>query len=197
MMAHYAYLIVGGGMTAAAAIQGIREIDSAGTIGLIGGELHPPYQRPPLSKALWKGAVPESVWIDLPQQGVDLLLGRKVQALDIEHKRVRDSQGAEYSCDKLLLATGGTPRRLPWSGDDVIYYRTLDDYQRLRALAEQGQRFAVIGGGFIGSEIAAALAMNGKQVVLLFPGTALGEHAFGPDLSAFLNQYYRERGVEV
>jgi 3-phenylpropionate/trans-cinnamate dioxygenase ferredoxin reductase component len=196
-MPHYPYLIVGGGMAAAAAIQGIREVDSAKVIGLIGGELHPPYQRPPLSKALWKGAPLENIWIDLAQQGVDLLLGRTMQALDVEHKRVTDGQGGEYTFDKLLLATGGAPRRLPWGGDDAIYYRTLDDYQRLRTLAEQGQRFAVIGGGFIGSEIAAALAMNGKEVVLLFPGAALGEHVFGPDLSAFLNQYYRQHGVEV
>jgi NADPH-dependent 2,4-dienoyl-CoA reductase/sulfur reductase-like enzyme len=64
-------------------------------------------------------------------------------------------------------------------------------------LAEQGQRFAVIGGGFIGSEIAAALAMNGKEVVLLFPAAGIGEHIFGPSLSAFLNQYYQQHGVEV
>jgi 3-phenylpropionate/trans-cinnamate dioxygenase ferredoxin reductase subunit len=196
-MAHYPYLVVGGGMTAAAAIRGIREIDSVNPIGLIGSESHPPYQRPPLSKALWKGKPLDRVWIDLSQQGVDRLLGRKVQALDVEHKRVTDDQGSQYRFDKLLLATGGTPRRLAWGGDDVIYYRTLDDYQRLRALAEQGQRFAVIGGGFIGSEIAAALAMNGKQVVRLFPGAGLGEHAFGPELSAFLNEYYEQHGVEV
>ena len=80
-----------------------------------------------------------------------------------------DDNGTIYTFDKLLLAMGGTPRRFAWGGDDVIYYRTLGDYQRLRAFAEQGQRFAVIGGGFIGSEIAAALAMNGKDVMLLFP----------------------------
>jgi 3-phenylpropionate/trans-cinnamate dioxygenase ferredoxin reductase subunit len=196
-MSHYPYLIIGSGMTAAAAIAGIRAVDSAGPIGLIGAESHPPYQRPPLSKALWKGEPPHSVRIDFTDQGVDLLLGRKARALDVEHRRVTDNQGGEHTFDKLLLATGGTPRRLPWGGDEVIYYRTLDDYQRLRALAEQGQRFAVIGGGFIGSEIAAALAMNGKQVALLFPGAALGEHVFGSDLSGFLNEYYRERGVEV
>jgi NADPH-dependent 2,4-dienoyl-CoA reductase/sulfur reductase-like enzyme len=196
-MSHYPYLIVGGGMTAAAAIAGIREVDSAGPIGLIGAESYPPYQRPPLSKALWKGEPPHSIRIDFTHQGVDLLLGRKVQSLDVEHKRVTDSRGGEYTFDRLLLATGGTPRRFPWGAEDVIYYRTVDDYQRLRALAEQGQRFAVIGGGFIGSEIAAALAMNGKQVVLLFPGASLGERVFGPDLSAFLNQYYQQHGVEV
>jgi 3-phenylpropionate/trans-cinnamate dioxygenase ferredoxin reductase component len=196
-MAHYPYLIVGGGMAAAAAIHGIREVDSAGTIGVIGGEQHPPYQRPPLSKALWKGKKLESIWIDTGQQGIELALGRKAHALDAEHKRVTDDNGTTYTFDTLLLATGGTPRRFAWGGDDVIYYRTLDDYQRLRALAERGQHFAVIGGGFIGSEIAAALAMNGKDVVLLFPGEAIGAHIFGPDLSAFLNEYYRQHHVEV
>jgi 3-phenylpropionate/trans-cinnamate dioxygenase ferredoxin reductase component len=196
-MAYYPYLIVGGGMAAAAAIQGIREVDSASAIGVIGGEQHPPYQRPPLTKALWKGKKLESIWINTGRQGVELALGRKAHALDVEHKRVTDDNGTLYTFDKLLLATGGTPRRFAWGGDDVIYYRTLDDYQRLRALAERGQHFAVIGGGFIGSEIAAALAMNGKDVVLLFPGEGIGAHIFGPDLSAFLNEYYQQHGVEV
>ena len=196
-MAHYTNLIIGGGMTAAAAIRGIREIDPAGAIGLIGSERHRPYQRPPLSKALWKGKPLERVWIALEGQGADLHLGRTAQALDAEHKRVTDDQGIVYTFDRLLLAMGGSPRRFSWGGDDVIYYRTLDDYQRLRALTEQGQRFAVIGAGFIGSEIAAALAMNGKDATMLFPGAGIGQHLFGPDLSAFLNAYYRQHGVEV
>jgi 3-phenylpropionate/trans-cinnamate dioxygenase ferredoxin reductase component len=196
-MEHYPYLIIGGGMAAAAAIQSIREIDTAGAIGVIGSEQHPSYQRPPLSKALWKGKPLESIWIDTGQQGVEWALGRKAHALDVERKRVTDDNGTIYIFDKLLLATGGTPRRFSWGGDDVIYYRTLNDYQRLRALAERGQRFAVIGGGFIGSEIAAALALNGKDVTLLFPGTGIGTQLFGSDLSAFLNDYYRQHGVEV
>ncbi len=196
-MPHYPYLIIGGGMTAAAAVHGIREVDPTGAIGVVGREHHPPYQRPPLSKALWKGTPLDSVWIDIAGQGVELAPGRTAQVLDAEHKRVTDDQGSVYTFDKLLLATGGTPRRFPWGGDEVIYYRTLDDYQRLHTLAEQGQRFAVIGGGFIGSEIAAALAMHGKEVILLFPGAGIGEHIFGPDLSAFLNQYYQQHGVEV
>lgn len=196
-MAHYPYLIVGGGMAAAAAIQGIREVDPHGPIGLIGSEPYQPYQRPPLSKALWKGTPQEEVWIDVACQGVDLMLGRRAQTLDGELKRIVDNQGAVTTFDRLLLATGGTPRRLPWGGDDVIYYRTLDDYQRLRGLTEHGQRFAVIGGGFIGAEIAAALVMNQKEVSLLFPGVGIGARVFGPELSAFLNHYYRERGASV
>jgi NADPH-dependent 2,4-dienoyl-CoA reductase/sulfur reductase-like enzyme len=196
-MTHYPYLIIGGGMTAAAAVHGIREIDPTGAIGMIGLDSHPPYQRPLLSKGLWKGKPLERVWIDIAQQGVDLVSGRAAQALDLAHKHVTDDQGTVYSFDTLLLATGGTPRRFPWGGDDVIYYRTLDDYQRLRTLTEQGQRFAVVGGGFIGSEIAAALAMNGKDVAMLFPDTGIGNRVFGPDLSAFLTTYYQQHGVEV
>jgi len=84
---------------------------------------------------------------------------------------VIDDQKEAYSFDKLLLATGGSPRRLPFGGDDIIYFRTVEDYRRLQTWAAKGRRFAVIGGGFIGSEIAAALAMNAKQVVMVFPGT--------------------------
>jgi 3-phenylpropionate/trans-cinnamate dioxygenase ferredoxin reductase component len=167
-------------MTAAAAIHGIREVDPTGAIGVIGLDPHPPYQRPLLSKGLWKGKPLERVWIDVVSQGVGLHLGRTAQALDTAHKRVTDDQGTNYTFDKLLLATGGAPRRFPWGGDDVIYYRTLDDYQRLRALTEQGQRFAVIGGGFIGSEIAAALTLNGKDVVMLFPDAGSANTSLAP-----------------
>jgi NADPH-dependent 2,4-dienoyl-CoA reductase/sulfur reductase-like enzyme len=117
--------------------------------------------------------------------------------LDPPNKRVTDDQGTVYTYDKLLLATGGTPRRLPFGGDHVIYFRTLDDYERLRALTGRGLRFAVVGGGFIGSEVAAALAMNGEKVAMAFPGAGIGGHLFPADLAQFLNDFYREKGVEV
>ncbi|MGC8640180.1 MAG: NAD(P)/FAD-dependent oxidoreductase [Isosphaeraceae bacterium] len=196
-MYHYKYLIIGGGMTAAAAVEGIRQADPEGTIGLIGAETHPPYNRPPLSKGLWKGKPLESIWLQTEGHGVALHLGRTIRALDPRRKQVIDDQGTVYSYDKLLLATGGTPRRFSFGGDRIIYFRTLDDYQELRTLAEQGQRFAVIGGGFIGSEIAAALAMNGKQVVMAFPDKGIGSRVFPADLAAFLNDFYRRKGVEV
>jgi NADPH-dependent 2,4-dienoyl-CoA reductase/sulfur reductase-like enzyme len=196
-MLHYNYLIVGGGMTADAAIGGIREADPNGTIGLIGAESHPSYDRPPLSKGLWKGKPLESIWRKSGSQGVKLHLGRQARTLDPPKKSVTDDQGTVYTFDKLLLATGGTPRRLPFGGNDIIYFRTLDDYERLRALTLEGQRFAVIGGGFIGSEIAAALTMNGKSVVMAFPGQGIGSHMFPADLAKFLSGYYGEKGVEV
>lgn len=196
-MPRYTYLIVGGGMTGDAAIRGIREVDPEGPIGLVGADPHPPYDRPPLSKALWKGKPLEGVWRTTDRRGVDLHLGRSVLAIDPGQKRAVDDRGASYGWETLLLATGGAPRRLPFGGDTVIYFRTLDDYTRLRALAERGRRFAVVGGGFIGSEIAAALAMNDKEVVMLFPGPAIGDRVFPADLGRFLNGFYREKGVDV
>jgi len=194
---HYSYLIIGGGMTAAAAVQGIREIDTNNPIGLIGAEAQPPYKRPLLSTALWKGEPFAQVWIDIELQDVELFLGRQAQVLDAAGKQVTDDQGTVYTFDKLLLATGGTPRRFPWGSDQIIYYRTLADYRWLRSLTEEGQRFAVIGGGFTGSEIAAALAMNNNYVVMLFPETKISERICGPDLSQFLNNYYGQHQVEL
>lgn len=184
-------------MTAGAAIGGIREVDPRDAIGLIGAEPHPPYNRPPLSKGLWKGDLLESIWREIDRHGVTLHLGRQARTLDPSGKRVIDDQGADYTFDKLLLATGGRPRRLPFGDDGIIYFRTLDDYKRLRTLTERGRRCAIIGGGFIGSEVAAALTMNGRKVVMAFPEAGIGSRIFPADLARFLNDFYRQKGVEV
>ena len=191
------YLIVGGGMTGDAAVHGIREVDGSGSIGVIGAETHPAYDRPPLSKGLWKGKPIESIWRESEDRGVTWHRGRTARSLDAANKGVTDDQGTVHTFDKLLLATGATPRRLTFGGEQVIYYRKLDDYRRLRALAEGGRRFAVIGGGFIGSEVAAALAMSGCEVVLMFPDDGISARLFPADLARSLNDYYREKGVEV
>lgn len=197
-MPAYKYLIVGGGMTADAAVKGIREVDPDGTIGLISAEMNKPYNRPPLTKKLWKGKPFDSIWrTGTDEDNVTIHLGRNVTALDVKAKRVTDDQGDTYTYDKLLLATGGKPRRLPFGDDHIIYYRTVSDYRRLRTLADKHQRFAVIGGGFIGWEIAAALSMNGKQVTMLFPDKTIGERIYPPDLAHFITDYYRAKGVEV
>jgi 3-phenylpropionate/trans-cinnamate dioxygenase ferredoxin reductase component len=196
-MPTFKYLIIGGGMTADAAVQGIREIDASGSIGLISMESDPPYDRPPLTKGLWKDKSFESIWRSAAKQNATLHLGRTVKSIDLKKKKATDDQGAVYSFEKLLLATGGEPRVLPFGGDKIIYYRTAGDYRRLRALVEKGNRIIVIGGGFIGSEIAAALATNGKKVTLIFPGPSIGNRIYPRDLSLFLNRYYQEKGVVV
>jgi 3-phenylpropionate/trans-cinnamate dioxygenase ferredoxin reductase component len=196
-MRKYNYLIIGGGMTADAAVSGIREVDPKGSIGLISSDPDPPYNRPPLTKALWKGKPLDSVWRHTADRQVELYLERTAKTIDVENKTIVDDKNEVYSFDKLLLATGGSPRRLPFGGNDIMYFRTLGDYQRLRNWASKGKRFAVIGGGFIGCELAAALAMNQKEVVMLFPGSGLCHHMFPHDLSQFLNDFYRQKGVEV
>jgi len=196
-MKNYTYLIIGGGMTADSAVHGIRECDSQATIGVLSAETDPPYDRPPLTKGLWKGKELDSIWRHVEKQNVELLLERTVVAIDVAAKTVTDNGKNVYEYDKLLLVTGGTPRRLAFGGEDIIYFRTLATYQRLRKLTEKGRRFAVIGGGFIGSELAAALSMNQKEVVMLFPGKGICDRMFPNDLSQFVTGYYRKKGVEI
>mgnify|MGYP003429225951 CR=1 FL=1 len=197
-MKHYQYLIIGGGLAGDAAVRGIRELDANGSIGMLSTEPNPPYTRPNLSKGLWKGRPLEKIWRNTQEFGVELHLARKVTQLDTLKKHVIDETGEEYTFDKLLLATGGSPIRLPIGGeDDIIYFRDLQDYHRLRALGERGERFLVIGGGFIGSEIAAALTMVGKKVVMVFLEEAIGVRVYPNDLSHYLNDFYRQKGVEV
>ncbi len=196
-MKHYRYLVVGGGLTGDAAVRGIRELDAAGSIGLISIEPDPPYMRPSLSKGLWKGRPVEKIWRNTQNLGAELHLGRKATQLDPQKKTIRDEKGDEYTYDKLLVATGGSPIRLPFGEDHIIYYRNFQDYQRLRTLTEHGERFLVIGGSFIGSEIAAALTMVGKKIVMVFPDEAIGANIYPSDLSHFLNDFYRQKGVEV
>ncbi len=196
-MTTYQYLIIGGGMTAAAAVDGIREMDSTGSIALIGEELDAPYDRPPLSKALWKGKPLDLIWRKSVNKSVTLHLGCAAKEIIPEQHRVTDSNGEVFTYQKLLIATGGTPRRLPFNGDEIVYFRTVSDYRRLRALTETGRKFAVIGGGFIGSEIAAALTLNGKEVVMIFPENNIGDRIFPQHLAQFVSEFYRQKGVEI
>jgi 3-phenylpropionate/trans-cinnamate dioxygenase ferredoxin reductase subunit len=191
------YLIIGGGLTGDAACHGIRDFDSDGAITLVCDETHPPYARPPLSKGLWKGDEEDTIWRSTGELGVDLELGRHILTLDLARHEARDDRGETYAYEKVLLATGGRPRRLPFGGDDVVYFRTLDDYRHLRARVGAGTEICVIGGGFIGSEIAAALALNGARVTMVFPEPGIGARIFPSSLSAMLVDYYRDRGLEV
>jgi 3-phenylpropionate/trans-cinnamate dioxygenase ferredoxin reductase subunit len=195
---HYDYLIVGGGMTADAAVTTLTAQDPQGQIGLISAESDPPYDRPPLTKGLWKDKDVDSVWRENSPAGATLHLNRRVERLNVDKKQAVDNEGQVYVFDKLLLATGGRPRRLPWdNGGEIIYYRTLADYRRVAKLAEEKRRFAVIGGGFIGSELAAALTMNGRQVVMVFPEEGICGNLFPHDLAEYVTETYRGRGVEV
>ena len=197
-MQEYDYVIIGGGMTADAAVSGIHEIDRNAAVGLISSDPDPPYNRPPLSKALWKGEPETSVWRGTKAEGVGLHLGRTATSIDPASRIVKDDGGEEYAYRKsLLLATGGAPRSLPFPAEGVIYYRTYRDYLALRQQVDHHERFAVLGGGFIGSEIAAALRMNGKQVTMIVPEKGVCARVFPADLTSFVTGYYREKGVDL
>jgi 3-phenylpropionate/trans-cinnamate dioxygenase ferredoxin reductase component len=195
-MKHYKYLIIGGGLAGDGATKGIRELDTEGSIGLISMEPDPPYMRPNLSKGLWKGRPEEKIWRKTEERA-ELHLGRKVAQIDPAQKSVHDNEGDEYTYDKLLLAPGGTPNHLPFGNGNIIYYRNFRHYKQLRALTENGDNFVVIGGSFIGSELAAALTIVKKKVTLIVRNQAICSHIFPSDLAFFLNDFYRQKGVEV
>ena len=194
---HYTYLIVGGGMAGDSAVRGIREVDERGTIGMLCAEGHHPYNRPPLTKGLWKGQPEEQIWRGTIALGAEIHMRHRVVSLDRARRAVTDKRGETFTYDSLLLATGGAPKRLPFGEDDITYFRTFDDYRRLREQSARAGRFVVLGGGFIGSEIAAALALNGREVTMVFPEAGIGGRIFPAGLSGFLTGYYRDKGVDV
>ena len=191
------YLIVGGGPAADAAVRGIREKDPLGSIFVVSEENDPPYNRPFLSKSLWRGSRLETIWRHTQGRGVTLCLGTRIALIDPPRRRAFDDKGTTYCYKKLLLATGGSPRRLGEADPSVIYFRHLCDFRRAWKSAAEQARFAVIGGGLLGPELAASLAMNGRQVSLVTSGTCIGARIYPRPLANFLNVYFRRRGVDL
>ncbi|MGD1002244.1 MAG: FAD-dependent oxidoreductase [Candidatus Brocadiia bacterium] len=199
------YLIVGGGLAGASAVEGIRERDAKRSVAIIGAEEHLPYDRPPLSKKLWFGKkqvkdifLHDRAFYD--RNGVTLFAGRRVVALDVKSKTVADSNGDRHRFEKLLLATGATPQLLPIPGGDlpgICYYRTLDDYQRMRLEAAEGKSAVIIGGGFIGSEMAAALCINKLKVTMIYPSGHLCGRVFPEDLGLAMERLFQSRGIRI
>jgi len=197
-MKSFTYLIIGGGMTADAAVKGIREKDKKGEIGLITAEGDAPYERPPLSKGLWtEDKDVEDIDCDTAQKGVTIIKDTRAVSLDTTKQEVQDDAGRTYRYNVLLLATGGQPVTLPFDGDRVIYFRSRADYRRLREWTKQGEHFAVIGGSFIGAEIAAALATNRNKATMIFPEATPLAGLLPPTLAQSLSRYYEEQGVTL
>ena len=196
-MKTYNYIIIGGGMTGSAAVIGIRKNDPEGSIAMFTKEQYEPYNRPPLSKGLWDSTDIDSIVRPLDQYNVDLFLDTTVNQITPDQKQVNTDDGETYHYEKLLLATGGKPIRLPGAPEDVIYYRTRADFHRLQELVRLKDHFCIIGGGFIGSELAAALIKNNKNVTMIFPESGISGTIFPDDLAEFLVSYYGEKGVNV
>ncbi len=194
---HSPYILVGGGMTADAAVDGIRSVDADGPVTLITAEPHPPYNRPPLSKMLWKGAPERVIWRKTEEKGVDLVTDTSVSAIRPDTRTIETSRGQSYTYDALLLATGGSARRLSFRHPRLQYYRTLDDYRRLADRATGGAHIAVIGAGFIGTEIASCLLEKKCRITLIFPEAGIGARVFPQSLRDRLHRDFEEAGVQI
>jgi NADPH-dependent 2,4-dienoyl-CoA reductase/sulfur reductase-like enzyme len=202
---HYRYVIVGGGLAGASAVEGIRGRDPDGNVLLLTRENHLPYHRPPLTKDLWFGKTTKdkiSVHDEefYREKHVDLALRREVVELDPETRKIWDERGVSYEYDHLLLSTGGRPKLLGVDGalhEGIHYYRSLEDYLLLESRIDRLQHALAIGGGFISLELAAALRHVGKEVTLLYPHDYPLQRILPRDLGLFVADLFRQNGVET
>lgn len=198
-------VIVGAGLAGAAAAGELRTLGHEGSITLIGAEPHPPYERPPLSKSYLTGsATVDSTLVHDPQwyadQAIDLRVGTPVSGLDLAGHRVRTESGDEIAFDRLLLATGSSPRRLSFAdqaGVPTAYLRTIEDSDRIRATLRPGARIAIIGAGWIGLEVAAAARGTGADVVVLESAELPLLRVLGPQVAQIFADLHRGRGVDL
>jgi NADPH-dependent 2,4-dienoyl-CoA reductase/sulfur reductase-like enzyme len=196
----YRYLIIGGGLAGASAIAGIRQQDKEGTIGLLCAETILPYHRPPLSKdLLWgKKTFPEIFVFDekyYADQKVTVHLRTRAKSIHPVKCFAADEAGNEYYYSKLLIATGGNPRQFSQAGEAVHYFRNARDYEILMQAVPRVKDFLIVGGGFIGAELAAGLIHLDRKVMMLFTGKGLLDHIFPADLSASVTDFYKQKGV--
>jgi NADPH-dependent 2,4-dienoyl-CoA reductase/sulfur reductase-like enzyme len=201
-MEKFELVVVGGGLTAARAIKSYRQSGGGGQIVLLTAEGVLPYHRPALSKRYLRGEVDapfaeaETFYAD---HDVEVRLDTPATALDLGARIVTTDAGG-FRYEKLLLAPGSTPRRLPVSGSDlpeVHSLRTLEDSDRIRNAARTAERAVVVGGGFIGMEAAASLRRLGLEVTLIHRGAGLFGQFGSVELSDGLASLYREHGVEL
>ena len=201
----YDYLIVGAGRAGASAVEGIRSKDEEGAILLIGREDYIPYDRPDLSKKLWSGKKTVDDLFPLDRDfymdnSIDLLLDTTVKELNPRNKTLKDSRRNVWGYNKLLLATGGSPRKLDIPGGDleeIFYYRNLNDYKALREQVGENKTAVIIGGGFIGSELAAALSANGVRVQMIFPDPWLVNRVFPENLAVSIEGQFKKNGISI
>jgi NADPH-dependent 2,4-dienoyl-CoA reductase/sulfur reductase-like enzyme len=202
-------IVIGAGQAGAELAVQARQSGWPGRIVLAGDEPSLPYHRPPLSKAYLSGtALPETLPVKAQatydQAGVELLLGRRVAAIDRLAHRVEFEHGPAIHYTRLALATGGRPRPLPSAAacgadrvDNFHYLRTLADVDRIRARFMHGARLVIVGGGYVGLEVAAVAIKQGLQVTVLESAPRVLSRVTAPPVSAFYEAVHREAGVDV
>jgi NADPH-dependent 2,4-dienoyl-CoA reductase/sulfur reductase-like enzyme len=200
------YLILGGGMVAGYAAkelasQGLKP----GELAIVSADAVVPYERPPLSKGFLSGKDDEAgILINGPdwyrEHGIEVRLNTGIEHVDLDKKRLRSSSGEEFECEHLLLATGARARKLDCPGSDlgnVFYLRSLKDSETIRSTSASAETAVIIGGGFIGMEVASVLAQKNIQTTLVIREDRIWSRFFTPAMSAFFEQYYAGRGVRI
>src|SRR5690242_211125 len=199
------FAIVGAGLAGAKAAEALRTEGFTGRIVLLGAETHRPYERPPLSKGYLQGSAErDTVYVHPPEwygdHQIELRVGTAATAVDRRAHEIVTADGNRERYDKLLLATGAAPRRLPVPGADLAglhYLRTLDDSDRLKAALRPGTRVVIIGGGWIGLETAAAARTAGAEVTVLEHGELPLLRVLGPRLARVFADLHTENGVDL
>ena len=200
------YVILGGGMVAGYAAKELAERGlSAGQLSIVSSDNALPYERPPLSKGFLAGKESEaSVFINdagfYASQGIDVRLSTVAAGVDVQGKRILLRGGEAVGFEKLVIATGSHLRTLELPGaalHGICYLRSLDDSKRIQTRAAKAKRAVVIGAGFIGMEVASALAQQGVATTMIFPEARIWERFFTPEMSAFFQRYYDARKVVI
>jgi NADPH-dependent 2,4-dienoyl-CoA reductase/sulfur reductase-like enzyme len=198
-------VILGGGMVAGYAAKQLAELGvKSGDLTIVSAERSAPYERPPLSKGFLAGRDSEESIRIVPNDfysahGIDLRLATEATGIVPAEKRVHLGSGEELGFDKLILATGSRVRTLDVPGASlagIFYLRSMDDSKRIRGQAETAKRAVVVGGGFIGMEVASVLAQKGIQVVMIMREARVLSKLFSPEMSGFFEAYYKARGVQ-
>jgi 3-phenylpropionate/trans-cinnamate dioxygenase ferredoxin reductase component len=199
------HLIIGGGVAAAKAAEGLRAAGGTGSAVVMTAEPELPYERPPLSKDFLRGeagrektCTHDEAWYR--EHDVEVVLATRASTMDPATRTVTTEVGDQLRYGGLLLATGAKPIRLGLPGEDlegVHYLRTIDDSERLRAAISRAETMVVIGGGFIGAEVAASATQMDTRVTLLELAETLWTRAVGPQMGRFFEEFLRDRGVHV
>ncbi len=200
-----AFVVIGAGQAGGRAVEAMRAAGFAGRITLVGEEVHVPYERPPLSKQLLIGDQgPERTFLHddgyYRERGIELRLATRATAIDRGARRVHLSDGGPLAYDALLIATGSTVRKLEVPGSElsgVLYLRSIEDSLALRARLDPDARVVIVGGGYIGLEVAAAARTRGCRVTVLEMQDVPMSRVVAPEIGRFYADVHRERGADI
>jgi 3-phenylpropionate/trans-cinnamate dioxygenase ferredoxin reductase subunit len=196
-------VVIGAGLTPANTVETLREVGFEGSITLVGREPHPPYERPPLTKSFLTGADPiesafphEADWYD--SEGIRLVSDTAAVGIDREARTVALSNGETLPYDAVVIASGASPRVPDLPGADTAFYvRTIEDSEKLKAALGQGGRVAIVGGGWIGLEVAAAARGYGREVTVIEQFDLPLGHILGTEIATYLRDLHVRNGVDL